>query len=73
MKEENVIPITDTRLENALNAYVFILKNTLDTLIEAGSSISEQLEAEIIKAAMNIAFKYLSMETEIARAKEIQK
>lgn len=70
MEEESLIPLTDIRLENAVNAYVFILKNTLSTLVEAGSSISEQLEAEIIRAAKDIAFKYLSMETEIARAKE---
>ena len=70
MEEESLIPINDTRLENAVNAYVFILKNTLSTLVEAGSSISEQLEAEIIRAAKDIAFKYQSMETEIARAKE---
>ena len=70
MEEGSLIPLTDIRLENAVNAYVFILQNTLSTLVEAGSSISEELETEIIKAAKDIAFKYLSMETEIARAKE---
>lgn len=74
MEEEKVIPITDTRLENALNAYVFILRNTLSTFCDAGLNLSDDIDSdEVVKAAANIAFKYMSMETEIAMAKENQK
>ena len=63
----------DTRLEDAVNAYVFILQNTIHSF--AGSDekgevilLNAPVEVEAIKAAKDIAFKYLSMETEIARA-----
>lgn len=71
MDENSLIPIDDTRLENALNAYVFVLKNTLNTFAEAGYKLDDDVDAdEVIKAACNISFKYLSMETEITRMKE---
>ncbi len=61
----------DTRLDNAIKTYFLILKNTIRLFKESGiCNMTHELEIETVKAAKDIAFKYLSMETEIARAKE---
>ena len=61
---------TDKRLENALHAYLFILDNTMARFTSLNNMAHDNVVQETIKAATNIAFKYLSMETETARAKE---
>ena len=59
--------INDQELLEALYAYCFVLQNTLknvDGLTEKDTDIA----VEAIKAAKDIAFKYLGMKTEVARA-----
>ena len=56
--------INDQELLEALYAYCFVLQNTLKNVDEAHT----ELAVEAIKAAKDVAFKYLSMKTEVARA-----
>lgn len=69
MEEENSFDyFKDESIINALNAYCFVLQETLKSVAGLVDTMHTELAAEAIKAAKDIAFKYLGMKTEVARA-----
>lgn len=67
MDEGNFEFMNDVRLSNAVNAYMFVLQNTIHSFDGLDCKL-EVIANEAIKSAKDIAFKYLGMEADIARA-----